>query len=105
MTVPGGAGAAREGPGLSTSAVTGSLVSVLAPFLGENMARAGVQAQLQKVGAGESLSASEVEALVEKLGRGLVVFLGRAKSATVVESMRSAVSTGGTVKSPAAERP
>jgi len=105
VTVPGGAGAAREGPGLSTSAVTGSLVSVLAPFLGENMARAGVQAQLQKVGAGESLSASEVEALVEKLGRGLVVFVGRAKSAAVVEAMRSAVRGAETAKSRGAERP
>lgn len=90
---------------LSASAVTGSLVSVLAPLLGENMARAGVQAQLQKVGAGQSLSASEVEALVEKLGRGLVVFLGRAKTATVVESMRSAVRGAETVKSSGAERP
>ena len=37
------------------------------------------------------LVASEVEALVEKLGRGLVVFLGRAKTEAVVAEMRTAL--------------
>jgi hypothetical protein len=93
---------ANEGPGspareespLPASMVTSKLVSVLAPFLGENMATAAVRAQLQKAGtAGESLRASEVDALIERLGRGLIVFLGRAKSQAVVESMRSAAAT------------
>jgi hypothetical protein len=75
---------------------TGSLVAVLAPFLGENMARAAVQAQLQKVASGTGpLAAPEREALVEKLGRGLVVFLGRAKTTAVVEEMRAAVGLSG----------
>jgi hypothetical protein len=74
-----------------TTEIASSLVSVLAPLLGENMARAAVQAQLQKISTGESMTTSEVLMLVEKLGRGLVVFLGRAKAATVVDSMRSAV--------------
>jgi len=71
--------------------VTRSLVEVLAPLLGVNMATAAVQAQLQKVATGETLSPAETEALVERLGRGLVVFLGRAKTATVVDSMRAAL--------------
>jgi hypothetical protein len=76
---------------------TGSLVAVLAPFLGENMAGAAVQAQLQKVASGPGpLATPEVEALVEKLGRGLVVFLGRAKTAAVVDAMRSSVGLFGT---------
>jgi len=56
------------------------------------MASASVQAQLQKVSSGDApLVASEVEALVEKLGRGLVVFLGRAKTAGVLAEMREAL--------------
>ena len=76
---------------------TGSLVAVLAPFLGENMAGAAVQAQLQKVASGTAarLAPPEVEALVERLGRGLVVFLGRAKTAAVVNEMRAAVGLAG----------
>jgi hypothetical protein len=77
---------------VTREAVTGSLVAVLAPFLGENMAGASVQAQLQKVASGEGpLAPPELEALVEKLGRGLVVFLGRAKTTAVVAEMRSAL--------------
>ncbi len=94
MTANEGSGSTARGESpLPASAVTSRLVSILAPILGENMATAAVQAHLQKTAAGESLSASEVAALIEKLGRGLVVFLGRAKSATVVESMRSAMGT------------
>jgi hypothetical protein len=77
---------------VTRDAVTGSLVAVLDPFLGENMARASVQAQLQKVAGGDGpLAPAELEALVEKLGRGLVVFLGRAKTTGVVTEMRSAL--------------
>jgi len=77
---------------VTRDAVTGSLVAVLAPFLGENMASASVQAQAQKVATGAGpLAPPEVEALVDKLGRGLVVFLGRAKTEAVVAEMRSAV--------------
>jgi hypothetical protein len=77
---------------VTRDAVTGSLVTVLAPFLGENMASASVQAQVQKVAGGTGpLAPSDVEVLVEKLGRGLVVFLGRAKTEAVVAEMRTAL--------------
>jgi hypothetical protein len=77
---------------VTRDAVTGSLVTVLAPFLGENMASASVQAQVQKVAGGAGpLAPSDVELLVEKLGRGLVVFLGRAKTEAVVAEMRTAL--------------
>lgn len=78
---------------MTRAEVAGSIVTVLAPFLGQNMAAAAVEAQIQKIATGEVLSAAETEALVEKLGRGLVVFLGRAKTAKVVESMRAAVAS------------
>src|SRR5262245_60644880 len=81
---------------LSRSTVSSAIVPVLAPFIGETMARASVDAQLRKLGRSEEpLTASDVHALIEKLGQGLNVFVGRARANDVVESMRAAVATVG----------
>ncbi len=73
-----------------------SLVSILAPYIGENMARASVGLHLQKLGlAGAPLTPGQVETLIDRLGQGLNVFLGKSKAAAVVASMKAAVPAGG----------
>ena len=72
-----------------------SLVAILAPHIGEHMARASVAMHLQKLGlSGPTLTPAQAEPLIEKLGQGLNVFLGRAKAATLMVSMKSAVGGG-----------
>jgi hypothetical protein len=69
-----------------------ALATVLAPYLGETMARASAQTHCEKLGIrGEAISAAEVEALVGKLASGLNVFLGREKAALVLAEMKKAV--------------
>jgi hypothetical protein len=72
--------------------VAGTLTSVLAPYLGDTMARASVESQLEKLGfAEQALTWEQLTTLVEKLGQGLNVFLGRARASSLVETMKTAL--------------
>jgi len=65
---------------------------VLTPSLGENMARAAVRAHIDRLGlSGESLGVDDVEKLLGKLSKGLVVFVGRQVSQRVVAELRAAL--------------
>lgn len=67
------------------------IVEVMAPYIGDTMARSAAQAHCRKLGIGETLSATEVEALLVRLGSGLNIFLGRDKSAAVLAETRRAL--------------
>jgi hypothetical protein len=79
-------------PALSTNDVVQTIVRVVAPYLGETMARSAAQAHCQKLGiAGDRMQPSQAEALIGKVGAGLNVFVGREKSAAVVAELRRAI--------------
>jgi hypothetical protein len=76
--------------------VSSAIVPVLAPYIGETMAQASVDAQLRKLGPSEDpLTATEVQTLIDKLGQGLNVFVGRTRANDVVQGMKAAVATIG----------
>ena len=99
-TAAGGPGemlnrSARVASRVSRAAAADTLSSLLAPYIGQTMARASVTAHIQKLGlTTDALSDSEVDALLEKLAKGLIVFLGREKASAVRESMSSALAAG-----------
>ncbi len=69
-----------------------TIAAVIAPYVGAGMARPAVQAQAQRLEIGaEGPSPEQLEALLARVGSGLAVFVGRAKSATVVEEARRAL--------------
>jgi len=70
------------------------VVRVLAPEVGEHMAAAAVRAHLEHTD--ERLSDAQVDKLVEKLAKGLVVFVGRQVSQRVVAELRVALKSGET---------
>jgi hypothetical protein len=77
---------------LTKAEVIDALAAVLAPYLGETMARASAQAHCDKLGIrGDAISVAEVDALVGKLARGLNVFVGRERAASVLGEMKKAV--------------
>jgi hypothetical protein len=77
---------------LSTSEVVGTIVRVVAPYLGEMMARSAAQVHCQKLGiAGDQMQPAQAEALIGKVAAGLNVFVGREKSAVVVAELRRAI--------------
>jgi hypothetical protein len=68
------------------------VVKVMAPHVGETMARSATEAHCQKIGiAGSAVTSEQVDALLGKLGSGLNIFLGRDKSASVVAEARQAL--------------
>jgi hypothetical protein len=73
-------------------AVIAAMTRVLAPVLGESMARASAQAHGGKLTlANGRLSAEQADALVGKLNSGLIVFVGRERAAGLAEQMRGAL--------------
>jgi hypothetical protein len=69
--------------------------AMIAPVLGETMARSAVQAQCQKLGITDGVATREqLGALVEKIGQGLNVFMGRDKAQQLVGQMRDALTRG-----------
>jgi hypothetical protein len=79
-------------PALSTSDVVLTIVRVVAPYVGETMARSAAHAHCRKLGiAGDQMQPAQAEALIGKVGTGLNVFVGRDKSAAVVAELRRAI--------------
>jgi hypothetical protein len=77
---------------LSQAKVVDALTAVLAPYLGETMARASARTHCDKLGIlGDEITAAEVEALVTKLASGLNVFVGRERAKGVLDEMKRAV--------------
>jgi hypothetical protein len=82
-------------PALATSDVVLTIVRVVAPYLGETLARSAAQAHCQKLGiAGDRMLPAQAEALIGKVGAGLNVFVGREKASAVVADLRRAILTG-----------
>jgi len=64
----------------------------LAPYVGENMARAAIDGQCAKLGLDGDLTDADIERLLGVLAPALGVFVGRGKAQGVLEEIRRAVS-------------
>lgn len=65
---------------------------LLAPHIGALMAQASARGQCESLGIdGDGIGPEATEALIERLGWGLAVFVGRPKAAELVQEMRRAV--------------
>ncbi len=77
---------------MTTTEAVDAMVKVMAPYIGDTMARSATEAHCQKLGiAGATVSREQVDALLAKLGGGLNIFLGRDKAASVIAEARSAL--------------
>jgi len=77
---------------MTTSEAVQTVVKVMAPYIGDTMARSATDAHCQRLGiAGGTVSPEQLDALLGKLGGGLNIFLGRDKSASVIAEARSAL--------------
>lgn len=71
-----------------------AVVRVLAPYIGDTMARSATEAHCQRLGiSGERVTPEQLDGLLAKLGSGLNVFIGREKSATVIDEVRAALAS------------
>jgi hypothetical protein len=77
---------------MSSDELMDSVVRVVSPYLGENMARSAARAHCRKLGIdGPAVSADQIQALITRLGAGLNIFIGREKAATAVEELHKAL--------------
>ena len=79
-------------PSFRTAEVLSAIAGVLSPYLGKFMAQASAKAHCHDLQIdGDVVDRGKVDALVERLGKGLNLFLGRDKSKEVVAEMQRAV--------------
>ncbi|MGD8894810.1 MAG: hypothetical protein PVJ73_02140 [Acidobacteriota bacterium] len=78
---------------METSEALQVIVDVMAPYIGDTMARSATEAHCQKLGipTDSPLSSEHLESLLGKLSGGLNIFLGREKAAAVIADVRSAL--------------
>ncbi len=75
----------------NTTAVVASIVRVISPHVGEYMARAAVEGYRTRLNLSpDRLSDEDIEALLRKVGRGLVIFVGEERAAELVGLARAA---------------
>lgn len=75
-----------------TSEVQASINGILAPLVGGLMARTAASAHCRELGIqGIVMTGEQVEALLAKLGLGLIIFLGKDKTTGVIAAMRQAI--------------
>lgn len=68
------------------------LEGLLAPHIGPLMAQASVRGQCESLGIeGDGISPEDTDALIERLGWGLAVFVGRPKASELVQEMHRAL--------------
>jgi hypothetical protein len=79
---------------MTTEEALQTIVRVVAPYVGETMARSAAQAHCQKLGVGTDIGRDQLDALISRLGSGLNIFLGREKSSRVVTELRGAMGIG-----------
>lgn len=80
-----------------TSEAVDVVVAVMAPHIGDTMARSATEAHCRKLGidSDSSMSPEQLEALLGKLLGGLNIFLGREKALAVVAQAREALAARG----------
>jgi hypothetical protein len=79
---------------MDREAALARIVAVLKPYLGATMAEAATRTHCEKLGlAGNLVSAEQLEALLGRLASGLAVFVGREKTAQVVEEIRQSLAS------------
>ena len=78
---------------MKTGDTVDAVVKVLAPHIGDTMARSATEAHCQKLGisAAGPVAPEQLESLLGKLSGGLNIFLGRDKSAAVIGEVRQAL--------------
>jgi len=67
---------------------------VVAPDLGETLARASARAQCEALGySGDTITSAQLESLLEKLGKGMRVFVGGPRATVLLDKIREGVAT------------
>lgn len=70
--------------------------SVIAPFVGETMARASTQVHCEKLGiVGAEMTPQDLEALLDRLAKAMSVFVGKEKSKKLIAEIDTTIRTGG----------
>jgi hypothetical protein len=67
----------------------------IAPFVGNSLARASIRAHAERMGLdGTDLTRAQLADLLERLEKGLRVFVGSVKAAALIATIREAVDRG-----------
>jgi hypothetical protein len=79
-----------------TSDAVQVMVSVMAPYIGDTLARSAAEVHCRNLGVPETaIDPGQIELVLRKLETGLHIFLGREKSTSVIADTRHALRAAG----------
>lgn len=79
-----------------TSDAVQVMVRVMAPYIGDTMARSAAEVHCRRIGVMDStIEPAQVDVVLQKLETGLNIFLGREKSVAVISDVRRALQAAG----------
>jgi hypothetical protein len=77
-------------------AVVGAINRSVAPYLGQTMAQAAVEAHRLKLGIdGARITAAQLDGLMNRMRMGLAVFVGREKTESIMQEAHAAIASLG----------
>jgi hypothetical protein len=80
---------------LRREVVLKEIVRVLGPYIGASMAGSAARMHCEKLGVGATLCWAEIARLLDALGPGLRVFLGKRSTEEAIGAIRGALLDGG----------
>ena len=77
---------------MQAKAVLTKVADMISPYIGKLMAHTSIELHCKRLGiAGEWIDRVQLDALLRQLSLGLVIFIGRDKTAAVIGEIRSGV--------------
>ena len=76
---------------VQSNRIVGAIAKAIAPYIGEMMANSSIEMHCRKIGIDGTIDHRQFDELLRRLGLGLNIFIGRDKTATVMQQIRSGV--------------
>ncbi len=75
--------------------VVQTITAAIAPYIGHMMARTSIEAHCKRLGLDAArLGGGDIDRLLQQIGLGLNVFIGREKTEMVLREIRRAIGSG-----------
>jgi hypothetical protein len=76
--------------------VVAIIEDVITPYIGQTMAKASTQVHCEKLGlAREQITTEEIESLLDRLRKAMLVFVGREKTEQILTQINRTIGLGG----------
>ena len=74
---------------MQASVALAKIAAMIAPYIGALMARSSIDMHSKRLGIGDTIDGGQIDQLLRQLSLGLTIFIGRDKTETVMNEIRT----------------